>query len=514
MTKIYQKSAIIVIALATIFLHSLPGSPFEYHRDELLYFSLCNHLDFGYATVPPMTGFMAFIAKSFFGYSLFAVRFFPALLSGILIYLSSLMVSELNGNFRAQLVASIGVGTSMFLATIYGVFTPYCFDIFFWTLTIYFLIRYINTRSNYYLLILGATIGLAFLNKYSILFLLISILIVIPFTKYSKVFSNKFLYLGVLISLLIASPNIIWQIANHLPVINHMKELNDSQLSNVNRIVFLIEQLILLLPFTLIILPGILFFLINKQFKEFRLLLSVSGLVIFLFFVLRGKSFYTAGLFPFFIVIGAIFIEKVIKNRFIFYTVFMLFVVLSGFMLPLSLPIFKPQKMISYYDNLANIIGADFLRRDEDDNYRSLPQINADMLGWNEITDKTNKAWLQVENKNNCIIFCANYGQAGAISIIGKKYGLPEPISFSESFKYWFPIQFNNEINEIIYVVGEDALNSGNLNATKSFFQGMIEIDSVENRMAIEYRTKIFLFKNPKSDFNEFWKGQIKPYTK
>jgi MFS family permease len=514
MTKVYQKSTIIVIALATIFLHFLPGSTFEYHRDELLYFSLCNHLDFGYATVPPMTGFMAFIAKSFFGYSLIAVRFFPAILSGLLIYLSSFMVSELNGSFRAQLIASIGVGTSMFLSTIYGVFTPYCFDIFFWTLTIYFLIRFINTNSNYYLLILGATIGLAFLNKYSILFLLISILIVIPFSKHRKVFSNKFFYLGVLICFLIASPNIIWQITNHLPVINHMKELNDSQLANVNRIVFLVEQLILLLPFTLIILPGIVYFLINKQFKEFRLLLSISVVVIFLFFVLRGKSFYTAGLFPFFIVIGAIFIEKVFKNRFIFYTVFMLFVVLSGFMLPLSLPIFKPQKMISYYDNFAKIIGADFLRRDEDGNYRSLPQINADMLGWNEITDKTNKAWLQVKNKNNCFIFCANYGQAGAISIIGKKYGLPEPISFSESFKFWLPLQFKNEISEIVYVVGEDALNSGNLNDTKSFFQEMIVIDSVQNRMAIEYRTKIYLFKNPKSDFNEFWKGQIKPYTK
>lgn len=514
MTKAYQKSAIIVIALATIFLHFLSLSTFEYHRDELLYFSLCNHLDFGYATVPPLTGFIAFIAKSFFGYSLIAVRFFPAILSGLLIYLSSLMVSELNGSFRAQLIASIGVGTSMFLATIYGVFTPYCFDILFWTLTIYFLIRFINTKSNYYLLILGVTIGLAFLNKYSILFLLISILIVIPFTKHRKVFSNKFFYLGVLICFLIASPNIIWQITNHLPVINHMRELNDSQLANVNRIAFLVEQLILLLPFTLIILPGIVYFLINKQFREFRLLLSISAVVIFLFFVLRGKSLYTAGLFPFFIVIGAIFIEKVFKNRFIFYTVFMLFLVLTGSMLPLSLPVFKPQKMISYYDNFAKIIGADFLRRDEDGNYRSLPQINADMLGWNEITDKTNKAWLQVKNKNNCLIFCANYGQAGAISVIGKKYELPEPISFSESFKYWFPIQFKNEINEIIYVVGEDALNSGNLNDTKSFFQEMIEIDSVQNRMAIEYKTKIYLFRNPKSDFNEFWRGQIKPYIK
>lgn len=512
MTKRYQKLTIFIIGLTTVLLHFLPGSPFEYHRDELLYFSLCNHLDFGYATVPPLTGFMAFIAKSIFGYSLFAIRFFPAILSGILIYLSSLIAKELNGNFHSQLITSIGVGTSMFLAMIYGVFTPICFDIFFWTLTIYFLIRFIKTSSNFYLLILGATIGIAFLNKYSIVFLLISILAVIPFTKHRKVFLNKFLYFGALICFLIASPNIVWQLSHHLPVINHMKELNDSQLVNVNRLVFLIEQLILLLPYTLIILPGIVFFLINKQFKEFRLLLSISSVVILLFFILRGKSFYTAGLFPLFIVIGALFIERTIKSRFVFNSIFIIFLFLSLLMLPLSVPIFKPPKMVSYYDNFAKITGGDFLRRDEDGNYRSLPQINADMLGWKEITELTRKAWDQVKNKDNCFIFCTNYGQAGAISIIGKSFGLPEPVSFSESFRFWFPLQFKNEIDEIIYVIGTDALNSGNFNDTKKFFNEMIEIGSVGNRMAIEYNTKIFLFRNPRSNFNDFWKGQIRPY--
>ncbi len=170
--------------------------------------------------------------------------------------------------------------------------------------------------------------------------------------------------------------------------------------------------------------------------------------------------------------------------------------------------------MVSYYDKFTKITGVDLLRKDEDGNYRSLPQIDADMLGWNEITEITSKAWDKVANKDNCFIFCTNYGQAGAISVIGKKYGLPEPISFSESFKYWFSLKFKNEINEIIYVISTDALESGNFKDTKNFFNEMIEIGSVNNPLAIEYNTKIYLFKNPKSDFNDFWKGQIRPYIK
>ena len=38
------------------------------------------------------------------------------------------------------------------------------------------------------------------------------------------------------------------------------------------------------------------------------------------------------------------------------------------------------------------------------------------------------------------------------------------------------------------------------------------QITRVNNPLAIEYNTKIYLFRNPKSDFNEFWKGQIRPY--
>lgn len=509
MTKPTEKLIIAGIALAVVILHILPASSFEYHRDELLYFSLSNHLDFGYATVPPMTGFLAFIAKSIFGYSLLAARFFPAIMSGLLIYLSARMVNELKGTFRAQLLASVGVGTSMCLATMYSVFTPYFIDIFLWTLTIYLLIRYVNSQSDNYLLLIGAVAGLAFLNKYSILFLIASILIVIPFTRHRTLLANKFFYLGGALFLLIASPNIIWQFANNLPVISHMKELNDTQLLNVSRTAFLIEQLVLMLPFTLIILPGFLFFGINKEFKEYRFLLAVSGVAIFLFILLRGKSIYTAGLFPFLIVIGAIFVGKVAMNRVVFYAVFLLLTVLSVVMLPLSMPVLKPNQMVSYYDAFAKLTGGDFLRRDEDGTYRSLPQINADMLGWNEIAEKSYKAWLQVENKEECIIFCANYGQAGSVSIIGNKYGMPEPISFSESFKYWYPLQFKNQVREVIYVKGTDAMDSGNFNDTKNFFMETILIDSIQSPMAIEYGTKIFLFKNPRTDFNKFWKGQV-----
>jgi hypothetical protein len=505
---------IVLIGAVNAGLHLLPVMNFEYHRDELLYFTMCNHLDFGFATTPPLVGFMAFISKSMFGYSVFSARFFPALFSGMLVYLTASMAKELNGNFRAQLVSALGVTGSMFLVMVYGVFTPYCFDIFFWTLAIYFIIRFVKTNNGYYLAVLGIVIGFSILNKYSIMFLLVAILTVVPFTRHRHIFLNKFFYAGLILMLITASPNIIWQAMHHFPVVNHMKELNDTQLVNVNRIDFMIEQLILLLPYTFLILPGMVFFGINKQFKEFRFLLAVSFVAIFLFLLLRGKSIYTSGLFPFFIVVGALFAEKVVRNRYAFSSVLILMVSLSVLMLPLGLPVFKAEKMIGYFDAFAGITGGDFLRKDEDGNYRKLPQVNADMLGWNEIAELTSKAWSMVEDKQRSIIFCSNYGQAGAIGVIGKHYGLPEPLSFSDAFRYWLPAEFENGIDEVVYVVGMDAIDSGNFRDTKALFEEMTEIGNVGNKLAIEYNTKVYLFKKPKSDFNVFWREQISGYLK
>jgi hypothetical protein len=57
-----------------------------------------------------------------------------------------------------------------------------------------------------------------------------------------------------------------------------------------------------------------------------------------------------------------------------------------------------------------------------------------------------------IPDKKTCFIYGENYGYAGAITIIGKKYGLPEAVSFSESFRYWIPRNIKPEINSVIYI--------------------------------------------------------------
>ncbi len=85
--KSYDGPLIIFMALFSVAIHLLVANNLEYNRDEMLYFSLGQHPAFGYESVPPMIGWVAWLMEHTFGYSLFAVRLIPALLSGVMVIL-------------------------------------------------------------------------------------------------------------------------------------------------------------------------------------------------------------------------------------------------------------------------------------------------------------------------------------------------------------------------------------------------------------------------------------------
>ena len=115
---------IILLAVLNAVIHIVFSYNLEYHRDELLYFSLGQHPSFGYATVPPMTGWVAWLMKSLFGYSIFAVRIFPALLSILMVVLVSETARELGGSDFSRILAAIGIIVSIIGLRTFLMFQP------------------------------------------------------------------------------------------------------------------------------------------------------------------------------------------------------------------------------------------------------------------------------------------------------------------------------------------------------------------------------------------------------
>ncbi len=495
---------IISVALISIVYQLAFYDVLEFHRDELLYFSLGEHLDFGYHSVPPFIGLLAFISARVFGYTLFAAKFFPAITGGILIYLSSLIAKELKGRLFAQFLTATGIMGSILFARAFGLFQPVPFDILFWTISFYLVIRYINSGLNKYLLFLGISIGFGFLNKYNILFLVISFLLVVPFTRFRKIFFSKYFYLSILISFIIVLPNLIWQLIHHFPVISHMRELRETQLTKMSPSTFIMEQFLMILPATFVAVPGIFYLLFARQMKEYRLPGFISIAILLIFLLLQGKGYYTAGIYPLLIASGAVFFENILKKSWPRVILVSVLIYFEWLVLPIGKPIYGPDQLVRYFDKMEAVTGNNEARRFEDNEHHKLPQDYSDMLGWNELTELTSRAWQKVENKNSCIIYSENYGEAGAITIIGKKCNLPNAVSFSDNFRYWIPKSFETELTEMIYINDEPG------NDMKELFADIEVIGRISNPLAREYGVGVFLCKNPRHSINQFWESRLK----
>ena len=101
------------------------------------------------------------------------------------------------------------------------------------------------------------------------------------------------------------------------------------------------------------------------------------------------------------------------------------------------IPVFSPEKFIAYTRTLPFKLP----RMEHSHERAALPQWYADQFGWEEIVAETAQAWnrLSPEERPDCGIFAQDYGQAGAIDFLGRRYGLPPALSGHQTYFLWGP---------------------------------------------------------------------------
>jgi len=107
----FQPDTLLALALCVIklLIHFFSNGQYGFHRDELLYLALGEHLDVGYMEVPPFIAVAAKVSRVLFGESLFAMRFFPAVAGVFVVWLACRFARELGGGRFAVLVAGLAV---------------------------------------------------------------------------------------------------------------------------------------------------------------------------------------------------------------------------------------------------------------------------------------------------------------------------------------------------------------------------------------------------------------------
>lgn len=484
-----------------LIIHFLTNTIYELHRDGMFYFAMGNHLEFGYVSTPPMIGFLAFLTRIFFGYSEFGIKLLPALTGAASIVLIALFIKELGGKNLALLIAGAGfISAGAFLRS-NSLFQPVSFNQFFWLLFALLVLRMVNTSQPKLWIWIGVVLGLAFLNKYSIVFFAAAMFIALLISRHRKILFSKYFLYGTIVGFIIIFPNLLWQHFHHWPIVSHMTELQRYQLSNNSLAGFFSDQLLNCLSSAIIWIAGLVMILFLPQERKFRFIAYAYLLVLIIIVAGRGKSYYTLGAYTMLYAAGGYTMEKYFRKKWVFinYFVIILSIIGSYFALPLELPYASFETVKKFCDPETGMVP----QRWEDGKIHPIPQDYADMTGWKELTAIVANAYnhLGEYQKERCTIYAENYGQAGAVAFYGHRYGLPEPVSFHDSYLLWAPDSISD--GPLIYINDE-------VGDIDELFNDYTEIGRVNNEYFRENGIMVLLCTNPKEGWKEFYAGKVR----
>lgn len=480
---------ILLLALIKFILPFVLQSPvYELQRDEYLYYQQGQHFDFGYLENPPLLSYLGMISY-WLGGSVFWVKFWPSLFGALTVITACLITIEFDGKKFAQFVIGFGVMTGAYLR-VHALFQPNILDVFFWTLSIYFIIRYTKTLQDKFLYAFAIAMALGFWSKYSVVFIAAAIAIGLLFTYHRKIFAKPIIYKALLLCIIIILPNITWQYFHNWPLVHHMRELQETQLQFLNPVDFIKDQLLMLMP-VLIVWIGGLIWVFRK--KEFRFLGWAYIFVIILLILGSGKSYYSLGVYPVLLAAGAAAWEKFsVTRNWLRYIIMISIIALTIPFIPVLLPVWKPGKLASFYQR--NSMGKLGILKWEDRKDHSLPQDFADMLGWKELAEKTEKFFNSFPDstKAGVVIYCRNYGQAGALKFYGTDdYFTSRVISDNGSFLLWIPDRL--WFNHLIFI---GRRTPDKKDEVFRHFRSATIIDSVTNIYSRQLGDKIIFFRD------------------
>ncbi len=525
-------SLILLITLLKLAVNMCFHGQYGYFRDELYYIACSDHLAWGYVDQPPLSIFILAFSRLILGNSLHAIRFLPAVAGAGVVVLTGLMVRKIGGDRFAQVLGALAAAFSpVVLGNGARYFSMNAFDLFFWAWAAYLVIVIIRDERPKLWLLFGAAAGLGMMNKYSMGFLIAGLVIGLLLTRHRKHLASKWFWLGALIACVIFLPHILWQIRNGFPSLEFMRRASEEKNIHVPLFQFLASQTDQTgWVQSVIWLFGLGFLFFHKKHgsassvrapepaiktdgkKEKRSYHYLAWMYLFILAVMliqNAKPYYLSPVYPPLIAGGAVLIGTLLKKpKTKWFKPVLVFLLLffSLVAMPFAIPVLPVETFIAYSKTLGMTPKAE-----ERSELGELPQYYADMFGWEEMVEKIAGIYeaLAPEERNACVIYARNYGEAGAIDFFGKKYGLPKAVCAHNSYWYWGS---GNPDAAVAIIIGNGHDVQENLDDLRSpgRFDEVIHAATTQCRYCMPYENNrpIFLCRGFHFKFKDIWEEE------
>lgn len=495
----------LLLAALQFVIQVLVHDRYGYFRDELYYIACSNHLAWGYVDHPPFSIALLWISRTLLGDSLQAIRLFPSLAGAAVVILAALMTRRLGGSRSAQGLSSFAVVVAPVLLGHERYFSMNPFDVLFWSLALYVLTLIFSGGSPRLWLLFGLVVGAGLLNKYSIGFLCIALVVALVITPHRGVLAGRWFWLGALVAALIFVPHVLWQVSLGFPSLEFMHNASTFKNVALSPLEFLAGQVQFMNPASAPLwLLGAYFFLFRPEAKPYRPFGWIYCALIVLMIATNAKVYYLSPIYPVMLAGGAVCVERLVQARFWrrilpIYAGVLLVVGLIG--LPFALPVLPVDTFIAYQEWLGLQP-----RAEENSRVGVLPQSYADQFGWEDFVGLIANAYapLSAEERAKCVVYVRNYGQAGAVDFFGRRYGLPEALCAHNSYWWWGP---GTRTGEVAIVVGAHRTLEENLKDLGGAFEEVTLVGTTESQYAMPFEVgrQIFLCRRMKTTFQAIW---------
>jgi 4-amino-4-deoxy-L-arabinose transferase-like glycosyltransferase len=482
---------VFAIAAAVLLLHLLTNMRYGFHRDELQFLSDALHLDWGYVAYPPLTPFIERLSMALFGSSLEGLRLFSVLAQTGIIITVGLIARTLGGKRIAIATAALAAALAP-IAIFEGTEFQYTtFEQFAWVLATYGVVRLLESEDERWWLWIAGFAGFGIMAKYTVVFFVAALLAGFVLTPARRYLASRWFVLGCGLTLLIALPNLLWQVHHNFISLHFLQHIHARDLRigrGSARDFWLFQALLCANPFALpFTIAGV---IAAWRSRRYRALSIAFVLTILAFAATKGRGYYTAAVFPVMTAFGAV---AIMRWAFSLRPAFRRAIVTFLWAGILASGVYATCILVPVAS--GGPLKAFALAHSED---------LREQQGWDTFVQTIAQVrdTLTPAQRASLGIVTANYGEQGAVEVLGRSYGLPAPISLTNSA--WLR-GYPTPPPTTLIVTGLE-FDDANEEFTGCRQAAHIPYTPHLNNEESKYRPDIFLCGPPRLPWPEFWK--------
>jgi 4-amino-4-deoxy-L-arabinose transferase-like glycosyltransferase len=408
-----------LIAGAQVAVLLATASRYGYHRDELYFIVAGGHPAFGYPDQPPLVPLLSW-ALNAIAHSLLLLRTPSALVAGATTVLAATIAREVGGGRRAQLIAAGCAAVSGFALAVAHLVSTTTPDLLSTTLLGWLAVRAVARNERWPLLAAGVVVGIGVEAKPQVGLVAVVMAASLLALGPRRPLRSPWALAGAGCAVAIVAPYVIWQAQHGWPQLTVARNIAGSQ--EGGRAGFIPFQLVMVSPLLVPVwIAGLRAPFRRSGWRDLRFVPATYFAMAVLYLVGDGHAYYLASLYPLLLGLGAPSaadwtLRAAHRTRWLIAAI----VVSGGFSAVIALPLL-PER-----DLQGSVVIA-------------LNSAQQDTVGWPQFVHTVARAWraLPERERRHTAIFASNYGEGGAIDLLGRALGLPRAYSGHNGFSEW-----------------------------------------------------------------------------